>query len=138
MGKFISPKVREHTFSSLEEMICDICDEFKDIKNDVSIGICLTKEEVPKILVALLSTGKFTPMWLEYEGGDDYYLEYHLTVESNGDLYLSKSWNEDHEKYYNCLTELDTITFVSQDISKELYDILEKEHSELILFEIEE
>lgn len=138
MGKFISPKVREHRFSSLEEMICDICDEFKDIKDDVSIGICLTKEEVPKILVALLSTGKFTPMWLEYEGGDDYYLEYHLTVESNGDLYLSKSWSEDREKYYNCLTELDTITFVSQDISKELYDILEKEHSELILFEIEE
>lgn len=138
MGKFISPKVRKHIFSSLEEMICDICDEFKDIKDDVSIGMCLTKEEVPKILVALLSTGKFTPMWLEYEGGDDYYLEYHLTVEGNGDLYLAKSWSEDHGKYYNGLTEIDTITFVSLDISKELYDILEKEHSELILFEIEE
>ena len=138
MGKFSPVKVTEYNFSSLEEMIDDILREFDDnVDNkEFGIGIALTSDETPKFITTLLSTGKFIPEWLEYDKYD-YCGEYIISLNQGGEFWVSKSWCDTHEKYYPVDNELNSIVFVSQDISKEYFDIINDGVNNIVLFNVE-
>lgn len=138
MGKFSPVKVTEYNFSSLEEMIDDILREFDDnVDNkEFGIGIALTSDETPKFITTLLSTGKFIPEWLEYDKYD-YCGEYIISLNQGGEFWVSKSWCDTHEKYYPVDNELNDIVFVSQDISKEYFDIINDGVNNIVLFNVE-
>lgn len=138
MGKFTTPKVREYSFASLEQIVTDICEEINDHKGETfSVGLILTKDDVPKFTTALLSTGKLNPMWLEYQC-DEYDYEYHIVLESDGCFWLSKVWNEENERYYNCIADMEDLLFVSRGINEELYNKIMTDANSIVLFDIEE
>lgn len=137
MGKF-SRNSREYSFVSLEEMISDVMQEYND-KNDITI--VLSYDEVPSLITALISTGKFTPQSLDwaYPEVNGYDKEYSISLMcSDGrELYVEKCWNEEKDIYYNSVGEAD-ICFVSQNISKTLYDKICDEGGNIILFDIDD
>ena len=138
MGKFSPVKVTEYNFSSLEEMIADTLKEFDDnVDNkEFGIGIALTSDETPTFITALLSTGRFTPEWLEYDKYD-YCGEYLIYLNQGGKFWVSKSLNDNLDKYCPVENELNDIVFVSQDISKEYFDIINDGVNHIVLFDIE-
>ena len=138
MGKFSPVKVTEYNFSSLEEMIADTLKEFDDnVDNkEFGIGIALTSDETPKFITSLLSTGRFTPEWLEYDKYD-YCGEYIIYLNQGGKFWVSKSLNDNLDKYCPVENELYDIVFVSQDISKEYFDIINDGVNHIVLFDIE-
>lgn len=137
MGKF-SRNSREYSFASLEEMISDVIQEYND-KNDITI--VLSYDEVPSFITALISTGKFTPQLLDwaYPEINGYEKEYSISIMNldGGEIYLEKCWMEDKNMYYNAIGE-DDICFVSQSVSKTLYDKICDDDGNIILFEIED
>lgn len=140
MSKFCK-KNREHTFQSLEEMISDIVNECNE---NNCVNIIVSPDEVPKFMTALLKFGIFTPNYIEWSlpeitGYNKEYLISLLCYE-NGDkqLLIDKCWSDDFDSYYNSLAECYDVVFASQDISKELYDIICNENNNVVLFDITE
>lgn len=135
MGKF-SRNSREYSFASLEEMISDVIQEYND-KNDITI--VLSYDEVPSFITALISTGKFTPQVLDwaYPEINGYEKEYSISIMNldGGEIYLEKCWMEDKNMYYNDIGIVD-VCFVSQSISKTLYDKISDDGDNVILFDI--
>ena len=138
MGKFSPVKVTEYNFSSLEEMIGDTLKEFDDnVDNkEFGIGIALTSDETPKFITSLLSTGRFTPEWLEYDKYD-YCGEYIIYLNQGGKFWVSKSLNDNLDKYCPVENELNDIVFVSQDISQDSFDVINDGVNNIVLFDIE-
>lgn len=136
MGKFSRNRVIEYNFASLEEMICDIIAEFKDTTfENFGIGLALTDEEVPEFLVALMSTGRFKPEYLEYEKCD-YCGEYHISLD-NDELWLSKAWSDRYNHYIPIDSDLNNIVFVSKDITEEYLNTINDGKNFIVLFDIE-
>lgn len=135
MGKFSPVKITEYNFSSLEEMIADILTEFDD-NDDFGISLALAPDETPKFITALLSTGRFIPKGMEYNEYD-YSREYIIYICANGDFWLSESWSDNREKYLPVEPALNDIVFVSQDISKEYFDVINDGINNIVLFDIE-
>lgn len=78
MGKFVKPRVQEYAFVNLEQMICDICEEF-DSGSEVEIAV--TSDESAGVIMALMATGKFKPYIIDYDAAD--YLDEYLIVLSH-------------------------------------------------------
>lgn len=124
-------------FASLDELINDICEEFDaDTTGELSVGIIITAEDVPKYLKALLSKDRFTPVWLEYNSVD-YKEEYHILLKANGEIWLVSTYDYDKESYYNALTTFDTVTLLSKKASKEIGNRIILEDADIVFFDIE-
>lgn len=139
MGKFSPIKITEYNFSSLKEMITDILAEFDDNAESktFSIEIALTSEETPYFINAILSTGRFTPEFIEYDKYD-YSGEYAISLANDGGFWVSKSWSDTHEKYFPIESDLTNIVFVSQDISKQYFDVINDGTNNIVLFDIDD
>lgn len=138
MRKFSPVKITEYNFSSLKEMIADILTEFDDNaeNRNFSIEIALTSEETPLFIKALLSTGRFTPEFIEYDKYD-YSGEYAISLVNDGGFWVSKSWSDTHEKYFSIESDLTNIVFVSQNVSKQYFDVINDGMNNIVLFDIE-
>lgn len=122
MGKF-SNKLIPHTFVSLEEMICDVVDEYEDKE---SVGIYVPWDEVSDIIVALLSTGLFKPISIEwaYPEMNGYGAEYLITINDDGDFFVEPIWNTEHERYLSGDPEAVDAVFVSERVDINLIESL--------------
>ena len=145
MSKFCN-KNREHTFESLGEMISDIINECNE---NNCVNIIVSVDEVSKFITALFATEKFVPTYVEWglpeiNGYNKEYLISLLCYENDDkqlldkQLLIDKCWNDNFDGYYNSLAECYDVIFASQDISKELYDIICNENNNVVLFDIKE
>lgn len=136
MGKFVKPRVQKYTFVNLEQMICDICEEF-DSGSEVEIAV--TSDESAGVIMALMATGKFKPYIIDYDAAD--YLDEYLIVLSHdgedNDIYVEKSKLDNGE--YACGDSYMTdIAFVSDAVNHKLYDTYIKERVNIVLYNIED
>lgn len=122
MGKF-SNKVIGHTFVSLEEMVCDIVEEYKDGED---IEIYVACDEVADLTVALLSTGLFTPLSIEFATPEinGYSFEYLIAIHNDGSFFVEKTWNEDKEMYLYGEPDYIDAVFVSDNVDINLVEHL--------------
>lgn len=139
MGKFAPKKITEYTFVSLEEMVSSVVEEFDD-GND--IDIVLPWEDVVKVMVALISTGKFTPYYVNFGHPemDGYAYEYSISVNhlNNNALFVEPIYNTDEGRYNTFCNETTDILFASIDISKICYDQIISDDCSTVLFDIED
>ena len=136
MGKF--SRKREYTFVSMEELISSAMEEYNDGAN---VDIVLPWEEVNDILVALISTGKFTIDFIEYglPEMDNYTQEYTISLCHYGDaLYVEKTYNPDKDRYITFCSEAVDVVFVSAGVSLELYNNIIDDGCNSVLFDIED
>ena len=137
MGKF--SRNREYTFASLEEMITDIVEHFDE---GMDIDILLTWEETQNFIIALISTGKFVPYDIEYAYPEvnGYSKEYQIALmklDIGNVMFVEPIWCEKNGKYLNGDPECVDISFISMDVSKELYDKYVDDGYHTVLFDIE-
>lgn len=137
MGKFAPKRITEYDFDSLKELVDDVIDEFKEGQN---ITLVLTSEEVSDYLVAFLSTGKVKPYDIDWAAckingysGEYYFSLNHLEDEV---LFVEKAYNTDKCRYIDDDPNVTDIMFISQDISKTLYDKCVEEKHNIVLFDI--
>lgn len=136
MGKF-SNKVIEHTFVSLEEMVCDIVDEYKDKE---CIEIYVTCDEVADLAVALLSTGLFKPLSVEFAKPEinGYGFEYLVAIHDDGDFFVEPIWNEDKEIYLHGEPEYIDAVFVSDNVDINLVEhLIDEGYTGIIYYDFE-
>ena len=139
MGKFSFPKVREYNFVSLEQFVCDICEEFDDGNE---IEIIVSADEAQDYITAIMATGKFRPELIEYGTVDmigydkEYYIS--LTHIDGYELYMDKCWSDKCNKYIFNDGSITDIAFISQDVSKTLYDEAVDSGLNIVLFDIED
>lgn len=142
MGKFARKNVTEHTFVSLEDMIFDVIKEIEDCENSVSIIV--SSDEVPKFLTALISADRYELSVIEWEsphlGG--YSGEYDICVMKTYDnntyeLYCEKLWNPNCKDYNIDLPEMTDVVFISQDVSKDVFDKYKAMGFNIVLYDIE-
>ena len=137
MGKF--SRNREYTFASLEEMITDIVEHFDE---GMDIDIVLTWEETQNFITALISTGKFIPYDIEYAYPEvnGYSKEYQIALmksDIGNIMFVEPIWCEKNGKYLNGDPACVDISFISMDVSKELYDKYVKDGYNIVLFDID-
>lgn len=138
MGKLLDLKVVERNYPTLESLICDIVDEFGDsISEYYCISIAVTSDEVPDMITALLSTGKFTPDYLDYEN-IDYAGEYCISVDNQGTLCLEKSWNDVHNGYTSIDHSINKAVLVSDLITSTYFKTINDGDNFIILYNIED
>jgi hypothetical protein len=140
VSKFVFNNVLEHNFFSLEELTNDVVNELKE---DKYVTIIVTYDEVIKYLNAFLSTGKIEPALLDWATPEicGYGGEYLLALfpdrgENKLQLYIESAWNDNKEEYYPVEEGEDIIYFVSQDISKKYYDIVNNGKNNIVLYDI--
>ncbi len=139
MGKFSFPKVREYNFASLEQFVCDICEEFQE---GSEIEIAVSADEAQDYITAIMATGKFRPQSIDYgtleiNGYDKEYL-ITLTHIEGGELFVEKAWNDKWNRYASGESYMTDIAFISQDVSKTLYDQYVDEGFNIVLYNIED
>lgn len=137
MGKF--SRNREYTFASLEEMITDIVEHFDE---GMDIDILLTWEETQNFITALISTGKFIPYDVEYAYPEvnGYSKEYQIALmklDIGNVMFVEPIWCEKKGNYLNGDPECVDISFISMDVSKELYDKYVEDGYNTVLFDID-
>lgn len=138
MGKLLDLKVIERNYPALESLICDIVDEFKDNNSEYyNISIALTSDEVPNMITALLSTGKFKPDYLDYDN-IDYSDEYYISLDNQGSLYLEKSWNDIHNGYTSIDGSINKFVLVSDLITSTYFETINDGDNFIILYRIED
>lgn len=139
MGKFARPKVREYEFVCLEQFVCDICEE---VDEGYNIDIFVSCAEAQDYITAIMATGRFKPQCIEYGTVDmigydkEYYIS--LTHIDGGELYMEKCWNDKCNKYIFNDGSITDIVFISQDVSKVLYDQAVDSGLNIVLFDIED
>lgn len=139
MGKFSFPKVREYNFVSLEQFVCDICEEFQEGN---SVDILVSCDEAQDFITAIMTTGKFRPQMIEYglpimDGYEDEYI-ISLSHFEDGELFVEKAWSNKWDKYIIGDPSITDICFISQDVSEKLYDKYVDEGFNIIHFNIED
>lgn len=138
MGKLLDLKVVERNYPTLESLICDIVDEFGDsISEYYCISIAVTSDEVPDMITALLSTGKFKPDVLDYNS-IDYDCEYHISIDNQGSLYIEKAWNEIYNNYTSIEYTENKYVLVSDMISSTYFKTINDGDNFIILYHIED
>ena len=137
MGKFVKPRVQDYTFVNLEQMICDICDEF-DEKHDIDIVV--TSNESQDVITALMATGKFRPCMIDYSHSEfnEYDAEYIISLYhfDEGELWVEKALC-DNGNYKSGDASMVSIAFMSDSVSKKLYNKYENEGHSIVLYNIE-
>ena len=136
MGKFSKRiRIKNYTFGSLDGMVCDIVDEYKD-KEDIEIYVSC--DEVADLAVALFSTGLFRPVSIEFASPeiDGYCREYLIAIHRDGDLFIGKTWDEDKEIYLNSDPDYTDAVFASQKIDINLLEhLMDEGYSNIIYYE---
>ena len=136
MGKFVKPRVQEYTFVNLEQMICDICDEF-DSGSEVEIAV--TSDESAGVIMALMATGKFKPYIIDYDAAD-YLDEYAIFLTHNdGDdeIYINKA-KLGNGRYVCGEPYLTDVVFISDSVKEKLRSQYETEGHNIVLYNIED
>lgn len=139
MGKFAPKRINEYNFTSLEELVCDVMQEFEEGNN---ITIVLTVDEVPDYLTAFLSTGKIKPFDIDwaYPDVNGYGREYYFTLTHLDDdvVFVEKAYDSDKCRYIDDCPDVTDIMFISVDVSKTLFDKCVNDGHNIVLFDIEE
>lgn len=140
MGKFSFPKVREYNFVSLEQFVCDICEEFDDGNE---IEIIVSADEAQDYITAIMATGKFKPELIEYGTVDmigyvDEYLISLVHIDDSAELFVEKAWSDKHCRYVINDPSIIDICFISQDVSEKLYEKYVDEGFNIVLFNMED
>lgn len=137
MGKFSIPKVREYDFATLEKMVDDICEEFEEGSD---IEVIVSADEAQAYITAIMTTGKFRPNIIEFDLPmvNGYEGEYTISLIhiDDGELFVEKTWNEKSCKYIVDDSDFIDVTFVSQNVSKTLFDQIADTKTNVILFDI--
>lgn len=138
MGKFAPKRLIEYNFVNLEELVCDVMQEFEEGQE---ITLVLAAEEVPDYLTAFLSTGKIKPYDIEWAypevngyGGEYYFSLTHL---NNDVLFVEKAYDNDNCRYLDTDSEFTDIMFISVDVGKTLFDKFVNDKHNIVLFDIE-
>lgn len=137
MGKF--SRNREYTFASLEEMITDIVEHFDE---GMDIDILLTCEETEDFIIALISTGKFIPYDINYAYPEinNYAREYKISLTDlnvGNAIFVEPTWCEKSGNYLNGDPACVDISFISMNVSKELYDKYVEDGYNTVHFDID-
>lgn len=136
MGKF-TRAYNEYSFDSIAEFVIDVVEEYESGSN---IDIIVSCNELPDLLVAFLGTNKFVPYFVEYgiPEMDGYNREYLLSLSHLDDdaIFVEKEWRE-NTGYILGVSETSDVLFMSQDISKTLFDKRLEEGYNVVLFDIE-
>ena len=137
MGKFARPKVREYSFVSLEQFVCDICEE---VDEGYNIDIFVSCEEAQDYITAIMATGRFRPQSIEYGTPEmiGYEDEYIISLSRDGELFIEKAWSDKCDKYIIGDPSVTDIVFISQDVSKTLYDQAVDSGLNIVHFDIED
>lgn len=126
---------KEYNFTSLEELVCDIVENFDDGNKDVDF--VLTADEVQDFLTAFLSTGKFKPASIEWaiSGISEYDKEYYFSLCRYGinEIIVLPVYREN--RFMN--TSDDSIILVSASVKVSTYNKFVKDYNNVILFDIE-
>lgn len=139
MGKF--SRNREYTFVSMEEFVTDVMEAFGEGQN---IDVLLSWEEVPKFLIPLLATEKFTPYDIRWGKSemDGYGYEYNISLShmySGEDaIFVEQIYNTDSGRYLDGDPEIVDIAFLSVDVSTSLYNKYIEDGYNTVLFDIED
>lgn len=139
MGKFARPKVREYEFASLEQFVCDICEEFNE---GYDLDILVSCEEAQDYITAIMATGKFKPQMIDYglpimDGYEDEYI-ISLSHFDDGELFVEKAWSDRWDKYIVPDAGVSDVTFVSENVSKTLYEDAVNAELNIVLFKMED
>lgn len=138
MGRLLDLKVVERNYPTLESLICDIIDEFKDIKNKYyCISLAITSDEAPDIITALLSTGMFTPDVIDYDN-IDYSKEYHISIDNQGSLFVEKAWNRIYDHYTPIDYTENKYVIMSDLVSSAYFNTVNDGDNFIILYRIED
>ncbi len=139
MGKFAPKKLTEYNFVNLENLVCDVMQEFQEGQN---ITLILTAEEVPDYLTAFLSTGKVKPYDIDWAHQDvnGYGGEYYFSLNHLDDdvLFVEKAYSTEKCRYIDDDPEFTDILFVSVDVGKALYDKCVDDKHNIVLFDIKD
>ena len=136
MGKF-SKRITDYTFGSLDGMVCDIVDEYKDKE---FIEIYVSCDEVADLAVALFNTGLFKPVSVEFATPeiDGYRREYLIAIHSDGSLFIEKIWNEEKEIYLGSDPDYIDVVFASQKIDINLLEhLIDEGYKDIIYYDFE-
>ena len=137
MGKFSRNK--EYTFVSMEEFITSAMEEYNDGAN---VNIVLPWVEVNDILVALISTGKFTLYYVDFgqpeKDGYDYEYSISLSHLDSDSLFVQKIYYPDDDRYITFCSEVADVVFVSAGVTKVCYDNIVKDGCNTVLFDVED
>lgn len=135
MGKFSCN--REYTFANFDELVEDILTEFRD---GAEIDIVIPYDYVNRFLSEFLSKG-ITAKLINYAIPEisDYNKDYiislcHIDGES---LFVESAYDENHEIYIG-FSPFDThISFISKDISMDLYQHIKDCGLNTVLYDFE-
>lgn len=126
-------------FESFKKIINYIIDEFDDGNE---IDIVLPCEEVSKFIVALISTGKFNPYYINYERPDisGYSYEYNISINHLNDnfIFVEPIYDDKNDKYKTFCTDTSDIIFVSAGISKDCFNKIIDDRYPTVLFDIKD
>lgn len=139
MGKFAPKKLIEYNFASLEEFISSVVEEFDD-GNDVDIVV--PWDDVDKLMIALISTGRFTPYYVNFGHPemDGYGYEYSISVNhfENNALFVEPIYNIDKGEYNTFCSEATDVLFASADVSKMCYNQIVSDNCYAVIFTIDD
>ena len=136
MGKF--SRNREYIFANFNELINDILIEYRD---GAEIDIAVPYDDVNRFILEFLSKG-IKPKLISYAIPEisDYNKDYIISLcHIDGDsLFVEPAYDEKHEIYIG-FSPFDThISFVSKDISMDLFQHIKDSGLNTVLYDIEQ
>lgn len=136
MSKF--SRKREYSFVSLEELISEVMILFRE---GYDVQMLLPYQEVSDIMVALFSTGEFTPFSIDfaYPEMNNYTKEYLISLDhfDGNSMFVEPLWKDEIGQYISGDPSCVETVFISENASENLYNKYTREGYHTILFNIE-
>lgn len=137
MGKIIHNKCILESFNNI---ISEIINKFDDGNE---INIVLPWEEVSKFMIALFSTGKFEPYYINFglPELDGYSYEYNISINhliSEDYIFIEPIYDDKNDKYKTFCIDTSDIVFASAGISKVCFDEINEDGCNIILFDVKD
>ena len=133
MIKKFQDLVKEYEFVSLEELVCDVVDTFKE-EDMYDFTLVVSSNEVQDYLTAFVSTGVFKPVMIDFDTYDGF--DYTITLLK----YCGKAeiLIERYRDNVENIIDDDLDFMVSNSVKTSTYKKILKKNSDFILYDIEE
>ena len=124
--------VKEYEFVSLEELVCDVVDAFKE-EDMYDLTLVVSSDEVQDYLTSFVSTGIFKPVMIDFDTYDGF--DYTITLLK----YCGKAeiLIERYRDNVENIIDDDSDFMVSNSVKTSTYKKILKKNSDFILYNIE-